>query len=94
MSNLIKTKEIVQDIFDRGITNVENIHNSISFLIFTNFSKVKPLTATVKTIENIHNITTDSVFDGIRNINKELGSWSTNILYKSLKNKTSYEGIV
>jgi len=82
MINLLKTKEIVQHTVDRGITNVENIHNSISLLVFSTISKIKPLSETTKTVENIHNITIDSVFDNMRNINKELGNWATKILQK------------
>jgi hypothetical protein len=76
MANLIKY------IVDRGITGVENIHNSISMLIFSTISKVKPITETTKTVENIHNITIDSVFDNMRKINNELGNWSTRVLQK------------
>ena len=76
MANLIKY------IVDRGITGVENIHNSISMLIFSTISKVKPITETTKTVENIHNITIDSVFDNMRRINNELGNWRTRVLQK------------
>jgi hypothetical protein len=81
MANLIK------EIVDRGITSVESIHNSISVLVFSTISKVKPITETTKTIENIHNITIDSVFDNMRKINNELGNWSTKVLQKD-KEKT------
>jgi len=82
MVNLLKTKEIIEHTVDRGITNVESIHNSISLLVFSTISKIKPLSETIKTVENIHNITIDSVFDNMRNINKELGNWATKILQK------------
>jgi len=74
MANLIKY------IVDRGITVVENIHNSISMLIFSTISKVKPITETTKTVENIHNFTIDSVFDNMRKINIELGNWNSRVL--------------
>jgi hypothetical protein len=73
---------LIKDIVDRGITGVENIHNSISMLIFSTIGKVKPITETTKTVENIHNITIDSVFDNMRKINNELGNWSTRVLQK------------
>ncbi|MFC1888995.1 hypothetical protein ACFL4G_04485 [Thermodesulfobacteriota bacterium] len=80
MSNLLKLKDLVQDLIDKGATSVEQIHKAIVAMPFETLEKIEPLENVVKSTKKIQESTIGTVYDVIRNVNKEVGRLAEELL--------------
>ena len=87
LKDLKKIKDMVQEFVDQGATTVEQIHKSIAEMPLKTLEQVvpeekKPL---VEPVKNIHDATVGSVYELIRNINRQVGEVADDILSKAAK---------
>ena len=80
MSNLLKLKDLVQDIIDKGATSVEQIHKAIAAMPLEILEKIEPLENMVKSTKKLQESTIGTVYDIIRNVNKEVGRLAEELL--------------
>jgi hypothetical protein len=83
MKYLLKLKNIIQGLFDKGTTEVEIVHNSVTHVVFDALETVSPMRKTAKLVKNINYIVADGIFDSIRRVNKEISRWASDVLGQS-----------
>ena len=80
MSKLMKLKDMVQDMIDKGATSVEEIHRAIADMPFETLEKIEPLESASKSAKKIHDNTVGGVYDIIRKVNLEVGKLADELL--------------
>ncbi|MBF0227714.1 MAG: hypothetical protein HQK76_19880 [Desulfobacterales bacterium] len=80
MNNLMKLKNLVQDLVDKGVTTVENIHKAILDMPLETLEKIELAESTAKSAKKITDDTIGSVYEIIRKINQEVGEYATELL--------------
>lgn len=80
MNTLIKIKDMVQDLVDKGATSVEEIHKSVADMPFDILKKIDPSQGAADSARNFHHDTIGEVYNLIRKINKEVGEFASEIL--------------
>ena len=80
MNTLMKIKDMVQDLVDKGATSVEEIHKSVADMPFDMLKKIDPTEGTADSARNLHHDTVGGVYNLIRKINKEVGEFASEIL--------------
>lgn len=80
MSNILKLKDMIQDLIDKGATSVEQIHKTIAAMPLETLEKIEPLENVVKSTKKIQESTIGTVYETIRNINKEIGRLAEELL--------------
>jgi hypothetical protein len=82
MTNLLKLKDMIQDVIDKGATSVEQIHKAIAAMPLEVLEKIEPLGPTAQTTRKIQENTIGSVYEVIRKVNKEVGALAEDLLKK------------
>lgn len=84
LENIRKVKDAVQDLVDKGVTSVQEIHNSIAQVTFEQAEKAAPedLKAWVEPAKGIQESATGAVYDAIRKINGHVGTIADLVLDK------------
>lgn len=72
-------KDLVQDAIDKGATSVEEIHKKIADLPFETLEQVGLMDSTLK---DKHNQLLSGIYNIIRNVNKQIGDFATDIFEK------------
>ena len=80
MGKLMKLKDLVQELIDKGATSVEQIHRAIADMPFETLEKIEPLESATKSTKKIHDNTVGGVYDIIRKVNKEVGKLAEELL--------------
>ncbi len=80
MTKLLKLKDIIQDIIDKGATSVEQIHRAIAEMPFEALEKIDPLETTARSAKKLHDNTVGGVYDIIRKVNQEAGKLAGELL--------------
>ena len=84
LSEIKKVKDAVQEIVDKGVTSVEQIHKSIAQIPFTQIKEAAPdqVKPYVEPVKSIHDTTIGAVYDVIRQINRQVGEIADEVLHK------------
>jgi hypothetical protein len=82
MTNLLKLKDMIQEVIDKGATSVEQIHKAIAAMPLEALEKIEPLGPTAQTTRKIQENTIGSVYEIIRKVNKEVGALAEDLLKK------------
>jgi hypothetical protein len=80
MSRLLRIKDLVQDLIDRGATSVEEVHRQIADMPFDAIERIDVVAPTAKSVRNVHDRTVGSVYDLIRKVNAEVGRIAEDLL--------------
>ena len=80
MTSILKLKDLVQDLVDKGATSVEQIHKAIAAMPFDALEKIEPLEDAAKSGKEIQANTIGGVYDIIRKVNKEVGKLEEELL--------------
>jgi len=72
-------KDLVQDAIDKGATSVEEIHKKIADLPFDTLEQAGLMDNTLK---DKHNQLLSGIYNTIRNVNKQIGDFATDIFEK------------
>jgi hypothetical protein len=82
LSKVKEIKDAVQEIVDKGVTSVEEIHKSIVRIPFEHIEalageKAKPY---VEPVKNIHDTMVGTVYEIIRKVNRQVGEIADEVL--------------
>ncbi|MBW1988745.1 MAG: hypothetical protein JRI97_04275 [Deltaproteobacteria bacterium] len=80
MSKLLKIRDLVQEMVDKGATSVEEIHRQIADMPFDTLEKIDITAPTTKRVRKIHDNTVGGVYNIIRKINREVGKLAGELL--------------
>ncbi len=80
MNRLLKVKELVQGLVDKGATSVEEIHKAVADMPFDALKKIDPSQSAADSARKVHHDTVGGVYNLIRMINKEVGEFASEIL--------------
>jgi hypothetical protein len=80
MSRLLRIKDLVQDLIDRGATSVEEVHRQIADMPFDAIERIDVAAPTAKSVRKLHDRTVGSVYDLIRKVNSEVGRIAEDLL--------------
>jgi len=80
MANLLKLKDLIQDMIDKGATTVEQIHKSIAAMPLDALEKIEPLESAAQSTRKLQDTTIGGVYDIIRKVNKEVGKLAEEML--------------
>jgi uncharacterized protein Yka (UPF0111/DUF47 family) len=100
MAEVRKIKDLVHELVDKGVTTVEEIHQSITQVSHDNLKGIAPeeVKPIVDKATDIHDTATRSVYDTIRTINHKVSEISDEVITKvaeaSKKVADSYEDAV
>ena len=82
MGRLMKLKDLVQDMVNKGATSVQEIHKSIADMPFDALEKFEPIEHRTKKIRKFHDNTVGGVYDIIRQVNREVGKLAKELIDK------------
>ncbi len=80
MSRWFQLRKAVQDLVDKGVTSVEEIHKKIADMPFSALEDIAPVKDTAKSVHDIHDKTIGGIYDTIRLVNKKVGEVAQEIL--------------
>ncbi len=84
ITHIKKVKNAVQEMVDKGMTSIEEIHKSIAQIPFNQIEKAAPasLKQYVEPIKNIQDTAIGTVYSVMRNINRQVGELADDVLAK------------
>ncbi len=80
MSKIMKVKDMVQDLVDKGASSVEEIHKAVADMPFDALKRIDPSQGAADSARKVHHDTVGGVYNLIRKINKEVGEFASEIL--------------
>lgn len=84
MADVRKVKDLVHELVDKGVTTVEEIHQSIAQASLEGFEEIAPkeVKSLVEPVKDIHDTATGAVYDTIRMVNRKVSEISDEVLAK------------
>ncbi|MBU2490021.1 MAG: hypothetical protein KKA60_11585 [Proteobacteria bacterium] len=80
MSRWNQLRKTVEDLVNKGVTSVEEIHKKIADMPFSRLEEIAPLQDTAKSVHDIHDKTVGGIYETIRLVNKKVGEFAEEIL--------------
>ncbi|MFP4477647.1 MAG: hypothetical protein ACLFOY_18960 [Desulfatibacillaceae bacterium] len=80
MANWHKLRSMVQDMVDKGVTSVEDIHKRIADMPFSALEDVTPISDSAKSVHEAHDKTVGGVYETIRMVNRKVGEFAQEFL--------------
>ena len=80
----------IQDAIDKGATTVEEIHKSIADLPLKVLEESELLRGSTKEMRRVRDHTIGAVYDVIRKINQEVGTFASELLDQAAKRKAMH----
>jgi len=84
LTQIKKVKDNVQQMVDKGVASVEEIHKSIAEIPFAQIEKAAPerFKQYVEPVKNIQDTAIGTVYSVIRKINRQIGEMADEVLTK------------
>ncbi|MEW6440874.1 MAG: hypothetical protein AB1640_08035 [bacterium] len=84
LSDIKRLKDAVQEIVDKGVTSVEQIHKSIAEIPFKHLEQTAPprVKPYVEPVKNAQDAIVGAVYDVIRKVNRQVGALADEVLQK------------
>ncbi len=76
----VELTELIEGAIDRGASSVEEIHRSIASLPLRVMESLGVFERTARDVKRIQDESIGAVYDGIRQINREVGSLAADLL--------------
>jgi len=84
--------KLIQDAIDKGATTVEEVHKSIAELPLKLLEKNDVLRARAKAVRRTQDQTIGSIYDLIRDINQEVGTYASDLLAQAAAPRAARDG--
>jgi len=90
MSEARKTTiQFIQDAIERGATTVEEIHKSVADLPLKILEESDLLKESAKEAKRLQDHTLGAIYDVIRGINEQVGTYASGLLAEAAKRRTA-----
>ncbi len=83
---------LIQDEIDKGATTVEEIHKAIADLPLKILEQIELVKGPAKVVQRVQDHTIGAIYDLIRYINEQVGTFASEQLAKAAKPKHAGEG--